>query len=534
MDIDHDGGLSGDDLPTHPIDVVQGPPQTGPEGTVRIRQVRNELLSVLNERRQPRELVELDETYAKIRNLVEKTVLESESNSALITGQRGAGKTTLIRKAVEDLAQRTTDFQVIPLNGLIHTDDRSALREIAQQLDARQAGHRTGGDSGTLSAQLAGELDTDGDASDDDHVDDEGQTAGSTAFAAGGFAAATLPTASAGTRGPRRTFAETLLYLLSVLQRPDGRSATPLVIILDEFDLFTQHPKQTLLYTLFDIVQSQPLPLAVIGVTARLDAVELLEKRVKSRFSHRQIQVYPPTNYKAYVQAAQSALTVDVPRKSARTAADVAYRQAFNKTVKSHFDGSVLPQLLRRQFDLYRDLRSLYRLLIPWVALLGADSPYLQLATFQEAISEQLTDCHVEILLDLSLLELCLLIAIKQYADLQITKVNFEMVYDEYKTFMSRTGSVSGSGMKLYKKAVALKAFEHLFALELIGPLDSGAGAGADGDGGSRAGQVTAPLASASGLKEFAAVTLLIDAVQIEDAVARYPNCPPLIRQWAN
>jgi origin recognition complex subunit 4 len=41
------------------------------------------------------------------------------------------------------------------------------------------------------------------------------------------------------------------------------------IFILEEFDLFSHHPKQTLLYNLFDIVQSRVRPVAVIGITSR-------------------------------------------------------------------------------------------------------------------------------------------------------------------------------------------------------------------------------------------------------------------------
>ena len=54
-------------------------------------------------------------------------------------------------------------------------------------------------------------------------------------------------------------------------------------MILEEFDLFTQHKNQTLLYNLFDITQASKAPLTVVGVTRRLDVMELFEKRVKSR-----------------------------------------------------------------------------------------------------------------------------------------------------------------------------------------------------------------------------------------------------------
>lgn len=84
-------------------------------------------------------------------------------------------------------------------------------------------------------------------------------------------------------------------------------------------------------------------------------------------------------------------------------------------------------------------------------------------------------DNKTELLKGVSLLELCLLIAIKHLVGREITTFNFEMVYDEYKEFMdmaiargsssSSIGVSSGGAMlssesttlRLYKKAVALK-----------------------------------------------------------------------------
>ncbi|KAI9875151.1 MAG: hypothetical protein M1823_007532, partial [Watsoniomyces obsoletus] len=72
---------------------------------------------------------------------------------------------------------------------------------------------------------------------------------------------------------------------------PTVKTSKSVVIILDEFDLFTFHPRQTLLYNLFDIAQSKKAPIAVIGCSTRMDVVDCLEKRVKSRFSHRWLHV---------------------------------------------------------------------------------------------------------------------------------------------------------------------------------------------------------------------------------------------------
>jgi origin recognition complex subunit 4 len=49
-----------------------------------------------------------------------------------------------------------------------------------------------------------------------------------------------------------------------------SKSTTPVIFILDEFDLFAQHTKQALLYNLFDIAQSSQNPIAVVGLTCRL------------------------------------------------------------------------------------------------------------------------------------------------------------------------------------------------------------------------------------------------------------------------
>lgn len=80
----------------------------------------------------------------------------------------------------------------------------------------------------------------------------------------------------------------------------DGQSKS-VVLVLDEFDLFAYHKNQSLLYNLFDIAQSKQNPLCVIGITCRLDVVELLEKRVKSRYSHRAILTFPTYDFDEYV-----------------------------------------------------------------------------------------------------------------------------------------------------------------------------------------------------------------------------------------
>lgn len=73
----------------------------------------------------------------------------------------------------------------------------------------------------------------------------------------------------------------------------EGSDKVPVIFVLDEFDLFTVHKLQSLLYNLFDLVQvkksliysfkNSHSPVTVVGITSRIDCVESLEKRVRSR-----------------------------------------------------------------------------------------------------------------------------------------------------------------------------------------------------------------------------------------------------------
>ncbi|KAG7313770.1 hypothetical protein KOW79_000012 [Hemibagrus wyckioides] len=90
----------------------------------------------------------------------------------------------------------------------------------------------------------------------------------------------------------------------------DKSSSQPVFFILEEFGLFAHHKNQTLLYNLLDVSQSAQAPVAVVGLTCRLDVLELLEKCVKSRFSHRQIHLLSSLTFRQYRDAFRSELTL--------------------------------------------------------------------------------------------------------------------------------------------------------------------------------------------------------------------------------
>lgn len=106
-----------------------------------------------------------------------------------------------------------------------------------------------------------------------------------------------------------------LLALLShpseIMAAEEGITSQSVVFVIDEFDLFASHPRQTLLYNLFDIAQSRKAPVAVLGCTTRIDVVEMLEKRVKSRYSHRRVSLTLPRTLPIFWQVCRQGLMVD-------------------------------------------------------------------------------------------------------------------------------------------------------------------------------------------------------------------------------
>ncbi|KAG0328162.1 origin recognition complex subunit 4 [Dissophora globulifera] len=382
-----------------------------------------------------------------------------------------------------DGATRKKDFMVIKLNGIVQTDDRMALKEIMRQ----------------LSREGESEMDSN-----------------------------------------NTSFSDSLPSLLTFL-KSGTREQYPIIFILDEFDLFAQHTKQSLLYNLFDVAQSADWPIAVIGVTCRMDATELLEKRVKSRFSLRHYYTFPPGTYHDYVEICQNALflspaDLDIPSEDEDDILSdqdlekkIVFLREFNRRIKVLFEDGGFTRVVQRIFDLMKDVRGFYRLCFAPVAALSEAHPYLLPSQFYESGLQQRVDSKTELLKGISLLELSLLIAIKHLIERENITFNFEMVYDEYKEFMdtmvlrapstsslgvSSGGSITSTetvSLRLYKKAVALKAFEHLIEAELLRPADS----------------------SGKGPKEYRMMRIMLDISQIADVVLKHRDCPTVVARWA-
>lgn len=390
-------------------------------------------------------LTNLKDEFAKVNTVINQTITSGESNSMLLIGARGSGKSTLINQILlQQNKEHPDDFHAVRLNGFIHTDDKIALREIWRQLGR--------------------EMD----------LDEEENTA--------------------------RNYADTLASLLALLSHPlelgqeqaPGQTNKSVIFVLDEFDLFATHPRQTLLYNLFDIAQSRKAPIAVLGLTTRIDVAESLEKRVKSRFSHRYVHLSSSKSFAAFVEVCKAALTLQEgslkedekdrilqqANGSTSESGSTAY-DTWNAAMENVLSSDSAAGLLRRIYYTTKSVPDfLASLLIPLATLPLSTATY---AEIQDHLTTSLglrfasPDSKLTILSTLSTLQLALLIcAARQTAIHATDTVSFNLAYEEYKLLASKAkiqaaaSGAMGAGGRVWSKEVAKDSWMSLIDVGLI------------------------------------------------------------------
>uniref|UniRef100_A0ACB8G0W6 Origin recognition complex subunit 4 n=1 Tax=Sphaerodactylus townsendi TaxID=933632 RepID=A0ACB8G0W6_9SAUR len=211
--------------------------------------------------------------------------------------------------------------------------------------------------------------------------------------------------------------------------------------------------------------------------------------------------MYPNRDRRLYIVAIGLILQTEFPEKN--------FAQKWNKNVQSLIEDRTVQAVLQNQFHYSKDLRSLYMLLMLALSNVTVSHPYITASDVLEASKLCGTDSKANIVHGLSVLEFCLVIAMKHLNDIyEGEPFNFQMVYNEYQKFVQRKAHTVYS----FEKPVVMKAFEHLQQLELIKPVEG---------------------LSACAQKEYLLMKLLLDNNQIMDAVQVYPNCPTDVKQWA-
>ncbi|KAF2636805.1 hypothetical protein P280DRAFT_532906 [Massarina eburnea CBS 473.64] len=405
--------------------------------------------------KRPAPLVNLDEEYASVYQLVEHTITAGEGNSMLLIGSRGCGKTSLVNKVLSEVSKENSeDYHVVRLNGFIHTDDKIALREIWRQLGKEM-----------------------------DLEEDSG--------------------------GVGKNYADTLTTLLALLSHPSEQTgeitdhvAKAVIFVMDEFDLFAQHPRQTLLYNLFDIAQSRKAPIAVLGLTTRIDVANSLEKRVKSRFSHRYVHLSLAKTFTAFQEMCKANLLIqpDQLNVEERSILEPTAKPQAKKNKKStkpdilkDWNTTINTLFTTKSFltthlaPPFYQTKSLPQILTTFLHPIATLTPSIPLTPTTTLIPPQTLLPHLP---HLSTLSLSLLISAARLDIIHDTdSCNFNMAYDEYMTLASKARiqngiggvSVGGSMSKVWGKEVARREWEGLVELGFVVPVLAGLGAGAFG-----------------------------------------------------
>ncbi|KAK3653994.1 origin recognition complex subunit 4 [Elasticomyces elasticus] len=373
-------------------------------------------------------LSNLAEEYTKVSTLIAQTVTAGESNSMLLIGARGSGKSAFVNQILREQAVgHEGDFHVVRLSGFIHTDDKIALREIWRQ----------------LGRDLDGE-------------DEEGVSS--------------------------RNYADTLTTLLALLSHPAdqgreqeaGQVTKSVVFVLDEFELFATHPRQTLLYNLFDIAQSRKAPIAVLGLTTKIDVSEGLEKRVKSRFSHRYVYLGLPKSFAQYREGCKSVLCLSRLSEDEQKALGGS-NEAWNALVEDLLETEGMIQHLRRLYYTTKSLPEFASSMLLPLATMFTDGSDTDSAAILAHLTTSLQyslgapDSKLAIMSSLSTLHLALLICAARLTNIYNTDLlSFALAYEEYKVLASKAKLQSGAGVRVSGRAVAKGAWEQLVGCGLV------------------------------------------------------------------
>ena len=286
---------------------------------------RQSLLYRLSPLYVPSSLPTLSSQHSSLFDLLDRTLTSKSNNAALLIGYSGAGKSALMQSVLLDLHRRHSphgrSFTSVRLNGRLHSDDTTGMRELVRQL--------------TVDLEME------------------------------------APPANA-------DFTGLYVYLQDIL-RSSVLASTPVFFLLDHFEAFAvDKSKQSLLYNLCDLLQGD-YQLAIIGLSQRIDCYDLLEKRIKSRLAAHRLHFTPCREEGELVEILSARLTLSrediIKALEKRSRHDVdfipgeivegieevegvsAAVQLHNQAVNAVFRDKAVLELLRHHLNLGKSVR---------------------------------------------------------------------------------------------------------------------------------------------------------------------------------
>ena len=282
---------------------------------------------------------------------------------------------------------------------------------------------------------------------------------------------------------------------------------------MDEFDLFTKNKTQLLLYTLLNTIQSSSSPMFMIGATCRIDVLDLLEKRIKSRFSHRQIYLFNDYTFETYIELAKFFIQSNLNTKNSKT---------ISEFLKNLFEDKNILKFFVRQYEYDRSMATIKRLLILPSLVFDQMSKEDIKSMNLEPVKNELVksynllniDTKYSLLSGLSILELTLVVVMLEMSEIYPDEpFNFELVYTAYLKYLQK----KNWNQQKHERQIILKAYEHLISLKFVLPSS-------DSTGSNRSAKIS---------KEHSLMYLALDKEEIQLCIDQYPNCPTELKYYA-
>ncbi|KAL5553036.1 hypothetical protein UlMin_040437 [Ulmus minor] len=381
-----------------------------------------------------------DSNYSKMKFMISSSITEACNNSILLLGPRGSGKIAVLELVIRDLLLEYPDtISVIKLSGLLHCEDNCAFKEIARQLCVEHQ---------LLFSKMAS-------------FDDNSQ------------------------------------FMIAML-RECGLAHKTIIFVLDEFDLFAQG-KQRLLYTLLDAMQSVTSQAVVIGVSCRLDADQLLEKRVRSRFSHRKLLFLPPS------EEDMRKLLEHILLLPTDSTLPHNYAVEFNAKLQNILSDERFKEMINSYTNHDSTVNHLVKFLFRAVSNMDLQTGFLSLENFKTALLTIQRQPKMECIKDCSILELYILVCMRRLEIKEQNSYNFNSLMKEYKSVHDSFRTAD-----YYAQNVCLRAFEHLLRRELI--------SFADNKGNNQS-------------IEFRPVKLLVTSYELHQGLKSYHSCPAVLQK---
>lgn len=324
-------------------------------------------------------------------------VKDNRGNSTILIGPRASGKSTLIKQIIEGIVRENSSshkFEIVNLQGLIFSDTISVLKYLLSKFANGQ----------------------------DQDKDIESE-----------FMAFDQLTA--------------LIKQFFVSKKPWKY----LIFVLEDLERFASHPQQNLLYCLFEL--SLSLPVFVLGTSCRIDVLELLEKRVKSRFSQNLIYLPLPATKNEFIERIKTNLLIEN---------ELVYNEIVNQFIKN--DGT-FNQLCSFHFDLSKDVRKIFRILSVSFSSIPNNFDWSNFSEHFNTHTLQLS-VYPSVFDTITLMELMIIVSMcRLSAKFPSTPVTFDVMVEELISCKQRA-----TGLEHFKwtRSILQVAFDRLINCRLL------------------------------------------------------------------